>query len=101
MKASTLLWTIWLMLAVGVFGAQLTGCAFGGAKETNSIVMCEPGSIVEVATDEKIPVITNPGAEPKDQVVAKKNCAGMVLVPKSVYREMRACWVKAHPEQPQ
>ena len=74
-----------------------SGCALGGAKVEYQLVMCEPGGYGEVATDEKIPVIVTKDVSTK--VPVKKNMAGNAILPMSVYRRMRAEWIKNHPEE--
>jgi hypothetical protein len=74
----------------------LTGCAFGGAKENNVVILCEPGAVVEVATDKAIDVIAT--TDDGKKAVCQKNIAGCVAMPKSVYRQMREAWIAAHPE---
>lgn len=71
----------------------LGGCAFGGAREEITIVMCEPGSVVEIATDNPIAVLAPGQTQP-----GKRNMAGAVAMPKSVYRLLREAWVAQHPD---
>jgi len=75
----------------------VSGCALGGARETTNVVICEVGEVVEVATDSKIDVIVT--TDDGKKAIAKKNMAGTVAMPKSVYRAMRECWLKAHPAE--
>ena len=70
----------------------LNGCAFGGAKETQTVIFVEPGQVVEIATDSKIPVSAD------GRTVTQKNIGGCVAMPKSVYRAMREAWLQVHPE---
>lgn len=79
-----------LLVALALL-SLLSGCM--GTIETRKVVLCEPGSVCEIATDKQIDVLP-----PGETVTAKKNMAGCVAMPKSVYREMRAAWIAQNPE---
>jgi len=70
------------------------GCQFGGKETTHQVIMVEPGDVVEIADDHEIQVIAFiPDTKEPDgfrKVVTKKKIAGLVAMPKAVYREMRA-----------
>ena len=72
----------------------LSGCQFGGKETTHEVIMIEPGQFVEIADDRKIQVIVLDAAG--KPLVAKKKLAGCEVMPKSVYRELRA---RAYPEE--
>ena len=85
---------------------MLTGCAFGGAKETHTYHSVEPGQVVEcvagrpmkqgqVRADGKMLV-----KAPDSEDVGDYDPVGKVLLPKSVYRTLRDEWVKNHGETP-
>jgi len=80
---------------------SLSGCtvAVGGAKVTQETVFVEPGAVCRIATDDKIKIATV--ADDGTQVVVEKNIAGMYVLPASVYKEMRAEWLKSHPQKEQ
>jgi hypothetical protein len=73
----------------------LSGCVYAGKKLTVNHVLVNAGGYLEIAQDEPILVKLTVG---KDQVTELRNMAGAYAVPKSVYREFRADWVKTHPE---
>jgi hypothetical protein len=75
----------------------LSGCALGGARTEYRIVLCEPGSVVEIATDRKLPVVATQADGTK--VVGERNMAGTVAMPLSVYRELREAWAKQQEER--
>jgi hypothetical protein len=77
----------------------IPSCVMGGAHVENNVILCEPGSVVEVATDKPIDVIAT--TDDGKKAVCKKNIAGTVALPKSVYRQMRECWVASHPDKGQ
>jgi hypothetical protein len=87
-----------VLVVLGSLGmlTVVAGCAFGGAKENNVVILCEPGAVVEVATDKAIDVIAT--TDDGKKAVCQKNIAGCVAMPKSVYRQMREAWIAAHPE---
>ncbi len=83
-----------IMFALCGLGA-LCGCAFGGARETSQTVICEPGSTVEIATDQKIKirgVATDANGKSKE-FFEKRNLGGQVSLPKSVYNVLRNNYV--------
>lgn len=76
--------------------AMLAGCAFGGARVENKTVFVEPGGVVRIATDRKLPIVAK---DDKGQdVYEERSVGGMVVVPVSTYRELREEWVKTHPD---
>lgn len=74
---------------------NLVGCAFGGGKEVNTVIFVEPGGVCKIATDEKIEVwVTTKDKDGKDkEVVVKKNLAGNICMPKSVYESLRQSFI--------
>jgi len=91
--------TIGVGVLIGYILVSLSGCAFGGAKETNNVILCEPGAVCRIATDEKIDVIAT--TDDGKKALCKKNMAGTVAMPDTVYQQLRECWNKAHGnEQP-
>ena len=87
-------------LAIGITVA-LSGCKaiqVGGASEVNTIIFVEPGEVCEIAQDEKIEIaVKTPDGKQRTE---KKNLAGFVAMPKSVYRQLREDYIKLHPETP-
>ena len=81
-----------LAMVFGTILLGLGGCAFGGAQVVHHYKLVEPGGVVE-AVDGKVKV-RSPGTDDVGEISA----AGHVLMPKSVYRELRQEWLKAHPE---
>ena len=73
----------------------LAGCMQLGGKATEvEVIMVEPGDTVEIADDREIQIAV-PVAGQDKPAIAKKRLAGMVAMPKSVYRELRA---RAYPD---
>ena len=71
----------------------LTGCFGRDRKDT--IVMVEPGSVVEVTSEKKVEirtVYTAPDGT-KQEAIAERSIAGTVAMPKSVYRKMRESYM--------
>lgn len=66
----------------------LSGCA----RETHHYHLVEPGAVVE-AVEGKVKV-RSPGTD----AVGDYDPVGKVIMPKSVYRQLREEWIKAHPE---
>ena len=79
----------------------LAGCTavnvdMGIAKTTITLALAEPSSVATITTDDSIPVIaTTVAGAATSQVQSNYNCAGMVVLPKSVYRALKA---KAFPD---
>jgi len=80
-----------LLLAGGCL-FWLSGCAFGGAKVEHTYHLVEPGAVVEAVAG-KVKV-----RAPGTDAVGDYDPIGKVIMPKSVYREMRAAWIEKHPE---
>jgi len=71
----------------------LSGC-FGRVRQ-DTIVMVEPGDVVEVTSDKKVEVrtvYTKPDGA-KEEAIDERSVAGMVAMPKSVYRKMRTSYI--------
>lgn len=69
--------------------AALAGCF--GLERKDTIVLVEPGSVVEVTSEKKVDirtVYTAPDGT-KQEAIAERSIAGTVAMPKSVYRKMR------------
>ena len=87
-------------LLLGMLIFSLNGCSFGGSHVENNVILCEPGSVLTVATDEKIDVIAT--TDDGKKALCKKNIAGLRAMPDTVYQQLRDFWNKGHPaEKPQ
>lgn len=80
--------------ALAVLGALLLcgGCALGGSHIEHQYHLVEPGDVVECVSG-KVKV-RNPGTHD----VGDHDAAGKVIMPKSVYRQLRAEWIRTHGE---
>jgi len=85
---------LWFACIGFLFSAALSSCQFGGKETTHEVIIVEPGQVVEIADETQIQVVVK--TEAGKQIVTKRKLAGMVAMPKSVYREMRA---RAYPEE--
>jgi hypothetical protein len=66
-----------------------------GREENDTIIMVEPGDVVEVVDEKKMTVrvaYKNDKGE-KQEAYEKRKIAGEVAMPKSVYRKMRTGYV--------
>ena len=73
----------------------LNGCAMLGREEKNAIILVEPGDVAEVVDDRKVVIQVKYKDEKGETQTAfqKRSIAGQVVMPKSVYRKMRAGYV--------
>jgi hypothetical protein len=76
---------------VGAVLLMLSGCAFGGGKDTHHYHLVEPGAVVECVSG-RVKVRT-----PGTNEVGEIESAGNVQMPKSVYRSLRENWILNHP----
>jgi hypothetical protein len=102
---STLAPKLLVMVSVLALLFSLQGCvsAFGGAKVEYKIVMVEPADVLEVADDKPLDVLVkvkNSETGKEEMVVAKRNMAGTVAMPKSVYNAMREAALSAKGTMP-
>lgn len=86
------------LLLAGAVLLCLAGCM--GTVERYHVILCEPGAVVQIATDKSIPVRV---PDPDDKtgtkfIMTEKNMAGTVAMPKSVYDQLKAEWEKTHPQ---
>lgn len=73
----------------------LTGCVFGGTNIVHKYHSVEPGDVVEVV-DGKVQV-----KDPKHpDEVGSYDPIGKVLLPKSIYSDMRQAWIEKNGEKP-
>lgn len=79
-------------------GCDVVHVDLGTTKNDVTLALCEPAMIATITTDDSIPVIvtTKTGAT-LSQLQANYNCNGMVVMPKSSYRALKA---KAFPDLP-
>jgi hypothetical protein len=73
--------------------AALTSCM--GREKKDTIVLVEPGSVVEVTSEKKVEirtVYTAPDGT-KQEAIAERSIAGTVAMPKSIYRKMRESYL--------
>ena len=83
-----------LLLAFGL-ALALSGCVFGGTNVVHKYHSVEPGDVVEVV-DGKVKV-----KDPKKpDEVGSYDPIGKVLLPKSVYADMREAWLEKHKPDP-
>lgn len=78
-----------------LFLVLLSGCIAAGKQLTVNHILIDAGGYVEIAQDE--PILLTYQKE-KTSVTNARNMAGAYAVPKSVYNEFRAAWIKVHPE---
>jgi predicted Fe-Mo cluster-binding NifX family protein len=73
--------------------AALSGC-FGRA-ERQTVVLVEPGDVVEVTSDKKVEVRTVYTAPDgaKKEATDERSIAGTVAMPKSIYKKMRTSYI--------
>jgi len=74
----------------------LCGCM--GRDKTETIVMVEPGDVVEVVDKDKVKVqATYKDASGKKQTaISETKIAGTVAMPKSIYRKMRVVYIATY-----
>lgn len=85
-----------LAMLVLLAGCTAVNVDMGIAKTTITLALAEPSSVATITTDDSIPVIaTTVAGAATSQVQSNYNCAGMVVLPKSVYRALKA---KAFPD---
>jgi hypothetical protein len=70
----------------------MSGCTLGGAKVQHATVFVEPGGVARIGTDKKLPIVAKDSAGA--DVYEERNVGGMVVMPVSVYRELRDNWEK-------
>ena len=70
----------------------VSSCGFAGRDEKDTIIMVEPGNIVEVQDSAKVMIHTTSKDDKGNTIDAyqKRSIAGCVAMPKSVYRKMRS-----------
>jgi hypothetical protein len=83
------------VLVLALLIGSITGCVYAGKKLTVNHILIDAGGYVEIAQDE--PILLTYQKE-KTQITEPRNMAGAYALPKSVYNELRAAWIKAHPE---
>lgn len=73
----------------------LGGCGMFGRDEKDTIIMVEPGDVAEVVDSKKVMIqVTYKDEKGQSQkAFEKRSVAGLVVMPKSVYRKMRAGYV--------
>lgn len=74
----------------------LPGCF--NVQERETIVMVEPGDVVEVVQEKKVKVrvaYKDKSGQSAD-AIQEKNIAGMVAMPRSVYRKIRATYIATY-----
>ena len=86
-----------ILFALCLFaGCTAVNIDMGKKQTTITLALAEPSNISTITTDESIPVIaTTAAGATQSQVQASYNCKGMVVLPKSVYRALKA---KAFPD---
>lgn len=84
------------LMLLGALALALSGCAFGGGTDTHHYHLVEPGAVVEVIDLKGTCRVRSPGTNE----VGVYDPVGKVLMPKSVYREMRQAWIEKHSPEP-
>lgn len=83
-----------LLMVAGCMTANV-----GGSTETVEVIFVEPGEAGIIAQDDPIKVTVSTGKDGKGpKRLAKRNLAGMRVLPESVYQKLRAEYIKNHPE---
>jgi len=84
----------------------LSGCALGGARVEIKHKLVEPGDVVEIVDGKPMkPYQAEKNGDvqvrvPGSDDVGPVDPAGMVMMPRSTYRLLRADWEKNHPGAP-
>ena len=90
--------TIICVALLMVAGCDMVHVDLGQTKTDTTLALCEPAAVATITTDESIPVIANiKSGTTTSQLQANYNCKGMVVMPKSAFRALRA---KAFPNLP-
>jgi hypothetical protein len=73
----------------------LNGCGMMGRDQKDTIILVEPGDVAEVVDDREVTIQVKYKNEKGETQTAyeKRSIAGQVVMPKSVYRKMRAGYV--------
>ena len=84
-----------LLLLTGFLFNAGAGCQLGGKETVVEHVFVEPGSdAVEVATDKKIPVVSNKIVDGKKVTLhSEENLAGKIVTPKSVFMKLSRAYL--------